>query len=86
MREMYNFDQEINKLDRKEETEIEGIFIDAQDEPDEDDEYEPEEDIAPEMPNKDGNRKNDFDNAIRPYSSIPQKNNRITISAKDKNY
>lgn len=86
MRETYNFDQEINKLDRKEETEIEGIFIDAQDEPDEDDEYEPEEDIAPEMPNKDGNRKNDFDNAIRPYSSIPQKNNRITISAKDKNY
>lgn len=86
MRESSNYDQEINKLDRKEETEIEGIFIDAQDEPDEDDEYEPEEDIAPEMPNKDGNRKNDFDNAIRPYSSIPQKNNRITISAKDKNY
>ena len=86
LRISYNFDEEMNKLDRKEETEIEGIFIDAQDEPDEDDEYEPEEDIAPEMPNKDGNRKNDFDNAIRPYSSIPQKNNRITISAKDKNY
>ena len=86
LRTTYNFDEEINKLDRKEETEIEGIYIDPQDEPDEDDEYEPEEDIAPEMPNKDGNRKNDFDNAIRPYSSIPQKNNRITISAKDKNY
>jgi hypothetical protein len=74
------------KLDRKEENEIENIYIDAQDEPDEDDEYEPEEDIAPEMPNKEGVRKNDFDNAMRPYSSIPSKNKRIIINAKDKNY
>jgi hypothetical protein len=38
------------------------------------------------MPNKEGVRKNDFDNAMRPYSSIPSKNKRISISAKDKNY
>ena len=86
IRKHYKFDEEIQKLDRKEENEIENIYIDAQDEPDEDDEYEPEEDIAPEMPNKEGVRKNDFDNAMRPYSSIPSKNKRISISAKDKNY
>ena len=86
IRNHYRFDDEIQKLDRKEENEIENIYIDAQDEPDEDDEYEPEEDIAPEMPNKDGGRKNDFDNAMRPYSSMPSKNKRISISAKDKNY
>ena len=86
IRKHYKFDEEIQKLDRKEENEIENIYIDAQDEPDEDDEYEPEEDIAPEMPNKEGVRKNDFDNAMRPYSSIPSKTKRISISAKDKNY
>ena len=86
IRNHYKFDEEIQKLDRKEENEIENIYIDAQDEPDEDDEYEPEEDIAPEMPNKEGTRKNDFDNAMRPYSSIPSKAKRISISAKDKNY
>jgi len=86
IRKHYRLDEEVEKLDRKEENEIENIYIDAQDEPDEDDEYEPEEDIAPEMPNKDGGRKNDFDNAMRPYSSIPTKNKRISISAKDKNY
>ena len=86
IRKHYRLDEEVEKLDRKEENEIENIYIDAQDEPDEDDEYEPEEDIAPEMPNKDGGRKNDFDNSMRPYSSIPTKNKRISISAKDKNY
>ena len=86
IRKHYRLDEEVEKLDRKEENEIENIYIDAQDEPDEDDEYEPEEDIAPEMPNKDGGRKNDFDNAMRPYSSVPTKNKRISISAKDKNY
>ena len=86
IRKHYKFDEEVQKLDRKEENEIENIYIDAQDEPDEDDEYEPEEDIAPEMPNKEGVRKNDFDNAMRPYSSIPSKTKRISISAKDKNY
>ena len=86
IRKHYKFDEEVQKLDRKEENEIENIYIDAQDEPDEDDEYEPEEDIAPEMPNKEGVRKNDFDNAKRPYSSIPSKNKRISISAKDKKY
>ncbi len=86
IRKHYGFDEEIQKLDRKEENEIENIYIDAQDEPDEDDEYEPEEDIAPEIPNKDAGRKNDFDNAMRPYSSMPSKPKRISISAKDKNY
>ena len=86
IRKHYRLDEEVEKLDRKEENEIENIYIDAQDEPDEDDEYEPEEDIAPEMPNKDGGRKNDFDNAKRPYSSVPSKNKRISISAKDKNH
>ena len=86
IRNHYKFDEEVQKLDRKEENEIENIYIDAQDEPDEDDEYEPEEDIAPEMPNKEGTRKNDFDNAMRPYTSIPSKTKRISISAKDKNY
>ena len=86
LRKQYKFDEELNRLDRKEENEIENIYIDAQDEIDEDDEYEPEEDISPELPNKDGNRKNDFDNLMRPYSSIPSKSKRIQISAKDKNY
>ena len=65
--------------------EIENIYIDAQDDIDEDDEYEAEEDLAPELP-KEVNRKNDFDNMMRPYSAMPAKNNRIAISAKDKNY
>ena len=86
LRRQHGFDDEIQKLDRKEENEIENIYIDAQDEPDEDDEYEPEEDLAPEMPNKDEGRKNDFDSMMRPYSSFPSKNKRISISAKDKNY
>ena len=85
IRKHYGFDEEINKLDRKEENEIENIYIDAQDDIDEDDEYEAEEDMAPEIP-KEVNRKNDFDNMMRPYTAIPSKNNRIAISAKDKNY
>ena len=76
IRKQYGFDEEINKLDRKEENEIENIYIDAQDDIDEDDEYEAEEDIAPELP-KEVNRKNDFDNMMRPYSAMPAKNNRI---------
>lgn len=79
IRKHYRLDEEVEKLDRKEENEIENIYIDAQDEPDEDDEYEPEEDIAPEMPNKDGGRKNDFDNAMRPYSSVPTKKDRKSV-------
>ena len=81
----YKFDEEIEKLDRKEENEIENIYIDAQDEPDEDDEYEPEEDLVPEMSTKDG-RKTEYESGMRPYSSIPSKPKRITISAKDRNY
>ena len=81
----YRFDEEIEKLDRKEENEIENIYIDAQDEPDEDDEYEPEEDLVPEMSTKDG-RKTEYESGMRPYSSIPSKPKRIAISAKDKNY
>jgi len=81
----YRFDEEIEKLDRKEENEIENIYIDAQDEPDEDDEYEPEEDLVPEMSTKDG-RKTEYESGMRPYSSITSKPKRITISAKDKKY
>jgi hypothetical protein len=81
----YRFDEEIEKLVRKEENEIENIYIDAQDEPDEDDEYEPEEDLVPEMSTKDG-RKTEYESGMRPYSSIPSKPKRIAISAKDKNY
>lgn len=84
IRNTYKYDEEIEKLDRKEENEIENIYIDAQDEVDEDDEYEPEEDIAPEIPTKE--RKTEYDSQIRPYSSIPSKGKRISISAKDKNY
>ena len=85
IRTHYRFDEEIEKLDRKEENEIENIYIDAQDEPDEDDEYEPEEDMVQEMATKEG-RKTDYDSGIRPYSSVPSKPKRISISAKDKNY
>ena len=85
IRTHYRFDEEIAKLDRKEENEIENIYIDAQDEPDEDDEYEPEEDMVQEMASKEG-RKTEYDSGIRPYSSVPSKPKRISISAKDKNY
>ena len=50
IRKHYGFDEEINKLDRKEENEIENIFIDAQDDIDEEYEYEAEEDLTPELP------------------------------------
>ena len=83
IRKHYRLDEENEKLDRKEENEIENIYIDAQDEPDEDDEYEPEEDMMPEMTNKDG-RKTEYDS--RPYSSVNSKPKRIVISAKNKNY
>ena len=83
IRKHYRLDEENEKLDRKEENEIENIYIDAQDEPDEDDEYEPEEDMIPEMTNKDG-RKTEYDS--RPYSSVNSKPKRIVISAKNKNY
>ena len=85
MKQHYRYDEENEKLDRKEENEIENIYIDAQDEPDEDDEYEPEEDMVPEMTTKDG-RKTEYDSGMRPYSSIQPKPKRISISAKDKNY
>ena len=85
IRTHYRFDEEIAKLDRKEENEIENIYIDAQDEPDEDDEYEPEEDMVQEMASKEG-RKTEYDSGIRPYSSVPSKPKRISISAKDKDY
>ena len=81
IRKHYRLDEENEKLDRKEENEIENIYIDAQDEPDEDDEYEPEEDMIPEMTNKDG-RKTEYDS--RPYSSVNSKPKRIVISAKNK--
>ena len=83
IRKHYRLDEENEKLDRKEENEIENIYIDAQDEPDEDDEYEPEEDMMPEMTNKDG-RKTEYDS--RPYSSVNSKPKRIVISAKNKHY
>ena len=85
IRKHYRLDEENEKLDRKEENEIENIYIDAQDEPDEDDEYEPEEDLVPEMTTKDG-RKSEYESGMRPYSSVPSKPKRISISAKDKNY
>ena len=85
IRNHYRLDEENEKLDRKEENEIENIYIDAQDEPDEDDEYEPEEDLVPEMTTKDG-RKTEYESGMRPYSSVPSKPKRISISAKDKNY
>ena len=85
IRNHYRFDDEIQKLDRKEENEIENIYINAQEEQDEDDEYEQEDDMVPEMSTKDG-RKNEYDSGMRPYSSVPSKPKRISISAKDKNY
>ena len=85
IRNHYRFDDEIQKLDRKEENEIENIYINAQEEQDEDDEYEQEDDMVPEMSTKDG-RKNEYDSGMRPYSSVPSKPERISISAKDKNY
>jgi len=85
IRNHYRLDEENEKLDRKEENEIENIYIDAQDEPDEDDEYEPEEDLVPEMTTKDG-RKTEYESGMRPYSSVPSKPKRISINAKDKNY
>ena len=85
IRNHYRFDDEIQKLDRKEENEIENIYINAQEEQDEDDEYEQEDDMVPEMSTKDG-RKNEYDSGMRPYSSVPSKPKRISISAKDNNY
>ena len=85
MKSLIEKKKENEKLDRKEENEIENIYIDAQDEPDEDDEYEPEEDLVPEMTTKDG-RKTEYESGMRPYSSVPSKPKRISISAKDKNY
>ena len=70
IRNHYRFDDEIQKLDRKEENEIENIYINAQEEQDEDDEYEQEDDMVPEMSTKDG-RKNEYDSGMRPYSSVP---------------
>jgi hypothetical protein len=40
---------------------------------------------VPEMTTKDG-RKTEYESGMRPYSSVPSKPKRISISAKDKNY
>lgn len=77
------FESEMNQLDRKEENEIENIYIEQKIESNENSEYGPEEDIDPELPNKDQNMRNDFDNAMRPYSAVNKKT-KYYLNAKDK--
>lgn len=83
IKDSYHFDAEENKLDRKEENEIENLYIEQKVESNENSEYGPEEDIDPELPNKDQGMRNDFDNALRPYSAINKKS-KYYVNARDK--
>ena len=78
-----HFESEMNQLDRKEENEIENIYIEQKIESNENSEYGPEEDIDPELPNKEQNMRNDFDNAMRPYSAVNKKT-KYYLNARDK--
>jgi hypothetical protein len=83
----YNFIEDDNKLDRKEENYIENIYIDHDVESNQNSEYGPEEDIEPEIPNKDTLKRNDFNGSLRPFSAMNgTMKNRISINAKNKNY
>ena len=83
IRQNYHYDEEEKKLDKKEENEIGNIYIDQKAESNPDSEYGPEEDIDPELPNKDAGNRNDFN--MRPYSAAPGKRNKISIQARNKN-
>ena len=72
IRHEHHLDEELNKLERKEENEIENIYIDQQVESNDDSEYGDDEDIDPEIQGKDVKRV-DFD-----------RNKRIVISAKNR--
>lgn len=84
IRENYHFEAEENKLDRKEENEIENLYLEQKVESNENSEYGPEEDIDPELPNKDQGVRNDFDNALRPYSAV-NKRTKFSLNNKNKN-
>ena len=81
LRKNAKFNMETSKLNRKEENEIENIYIGPQEELDKDDEYEQEDDIAQELPTNKGNMKKTYD---RPFSAFSGKNSRISITAKNK--
>ena len=83
----YNFIEDDNKLDRKEENYIENIYIDHDVESNQNSEYGPEEDIEPDIPNKESLKRNDFNGSLRPFSAMNgTMKNRISINAKNKNY
>ena len=83
IRQNYHYDEEEKKLDKKEENEIGNIYIEQKADSNPDSEYGPEEDIDPELPNKDAGNRNDFN--MRPYSAAPGKRNKISIQARNKN-
>ena len=82
IRQTYHYDEEEKKLDKKEENEIGNIYIEQKADSNPDSEYGPEEDIDPELPNKDNGNNNDFN--MRPYSAAPGKRNKISIQARNK--
>ena len=82
IRSKYHYDEEEKKLDKKEENEIGNIYIEQKADSNPDSEYGPEEDIDPELPNKDNGNRNDFN--MRPYSAAPGVRNKISIQARNK--
>ena len=82
IRQNYHYDEEEKKLDKKEENEIGNIYIEQRADSNPDSEYGPEEDIDPELPNKENSNQNDFN--MRPYSAAPGKRNKISIQARNK--
>ena len=82
IRHKYHYDEEEKKLDKKEENEIGNIYIEQKADSNPDSEYGPEEDIDPELPNKDNGNRNDFN--MRPYSAAPAVRNKISIQARNK--
>ncbi len=82
IRQNYHYDEEEKKLDKKEENEIGNIYIEQRVDSNPDSEYGPEEDIDPELPNKENSNQNDFN--MRPYSAAPGKRNKISIQARNK--
>ena len=82
IKQNYHYDEEEKKLDKKEENEIGNIYIEQRVDSNPDSEYGPEEDIDPELPNKDNGNQNDFN--MRPYSAAPGKRNKISIQARNK--
>lgn len=82
IRREHNFDNELNELNKKQQSEIENIYIEQQPESHSDSEYGPEEDIDPELPMKENSKRNEY--GSRPYTTAGFRSKRIAISAKNK--